>query len=331
MRGRITWVVAGALAVIGAVAAVDALRGDPEAEPAAPATSARESFAAGLRGVLYYTDENCELRALRFPSLEPAEAPAWSDCRFGDDFVDPPWAGNTASESEGSIYVSVDGPTASFRGSAPASRPDGTLTFVRDGALRTLLLDPDCLRLDEPVQFVEDEVIDRCSRVLLRSVYLRSLAVHHPNAPGDLSELRSVTVKEHAWLDDERLVLLLAFDVRRVGPFELVAVLEGTRVIDWVAVFNGLLSDLRVSPRGHYFAVITDDPQEVRLFNRDGDVLPIPPLPSLTGAHAVAWSPSSRWMAIATRADVYVFRTGAPYTRVRRLGIRAGDIAWRAS
>ena len=327
MRGRITWVVAAAVVAIGAAAAVDAVRGDPEARPAAPAASTTKSVAAGLRGVLYYTDENCELRALRFPSLEPTAAPAWDECSLGDAVSDPRWQ-EAASETEGSLDVSVDGRNAGFRGSAPAFRNDGTLTFVRDGALRVLRLDPECLRLDEPVQFVEDEVIDRCSRVLLRAEHLRRLAILHPNVPTDLSELRSTTVKEHAWLDDERLVLLLAFDVRRVGPFELVAVLEGTQVIDWVPVFNGLLSDLRVSPRGRYFAVITEDPEEVRLFDRDGKVLPIPPL---TGAHAVAWSPSSRWTAVATRADVYVFRTGASNTRVRRLGIRAGDIAWRAS
>jgi hypothetical protein len=244
------------------------------------------------------------------------------------DAVSGPWAVNTASESEGSISVSVSGSSASFRGAAPAFRSEGMLTFVRGGALRKLVLDSGCLRLDEPVQFVEDEAIDRCSRVLLPAGYLRRLAFLHPNGPADLNELRGVTVKEHAWLDGARLVLLLTFDGRRVGPFEEVVVLEGTQVIDWVPLLNGRLSDLRASPRGRYFAVITEDPQEVRLFDRDCDVLPIPPL---TGAHAVAWSPSSRWTAVATSASVYVFRTGAPNTRVRRLGIRAGDIAWRVS
>ena len=327
MRRRITWVVLAAVAVIGAAAAFDAVRAAEEDRPAAPAESTAESVPLDLVGVLYYTDENCEPRALRFPSLELADAPDAVDCGFGDAVWDSQRA-NAASETQGAITVSVDGPSVSFLGSAPAFRRDGTLTFVRDGALRMLLLDPECLRLDEPVQFVGDEVIDRCSRVLLRAGYVRRLAILHPNAPGDLSELQSVTVKEHSWLDTERLVLLLAFNVRGVRRFEQVVVLEGTRVVDWVPVYNGRLSDLRVSPRGRYFAVMSVDPEQVRLFDRDGKVLPIPPL---TGAHAVAWSPSGNWTAVAADADVYVFRTGAPNTQVRRLGIRAGDIAWRLS
>jgi hypothetical protein len=316
MRRRITWVVLAAGAVIGAAAAFDAVRAAQEDRPTAPAESTEESVPADLVGVLYYTDENCEPRGLRFPSLELADAPDAVDCGFGDAVWDAQRA-NAASETEGAIYVSVDGQSVSFLGSAPAFRRDGTLTFVRDGALRMLLLERDCLRLEEPVQSVEDEAIDRCSRVLLRSGYLRSLASLHPNAPADPSPLGSVTVKEHSWLDTERLVLLLAFDVRGARRFEQVVVLEGTRVVDWVPIYNGRLSDLRVSPRGRYFAVISEDPEEVRLFDRGGNVLPIPPL---KGAHAVAWSPSENWTAVATDADVYVFRTGAPNTQVRRLG-----------
>jgi hypothetical protein len=121
-------------------------------------------------------------------------------------------------------------------------------------------------------------------------------------------------------------VLLLAADVLAAGRYEQVVVVGGRRAIAVVPVSGGRLSALQVSPRGRYFAVRAEDPDAVLLFDRDGNALDHP---SLTRAHAIAWSPGERWTAIATEDDVEIWRTTAPNQRLRRLGIRAGDLAWR--
>jgi hypothetical protein len=176
-----------------------------------------------------------------------------------------PAAESSASESDGSVTASVGTQSISFRGSAPAYRRNGTLTFVRDGALRLLLLGSGCLRLREPVQFVREDLIDRCSRVLLRPGDLRRLALLHPSAPADPSLLRQVTVKAHAWLDDAQLVLIVALDVLAAGRFGQVVVVGGRRAIAVVPVSGGRLSALRASPRGRYLTVRAEDPDAVLL------------------------------------------------------------------
>jgi hypothetical protein len=340
MGRRVTWLVVGAVAAVAVAATVEALLGEPEAQSTSsrePGASATIDGGEGLRGVLYYTDANCTLRALRLPESRPAPAPEWQECTFSlgpsegevgsAGSVWDPGGESSASESEGIVYASVFGTQSiSFRGSAPAYRRTGTLTFVRDGALRLLLLGSGCLRLREPVQFVREDLIDRCSRVLLRPGDLRRLALLHPSAPADPSLLRQVTVKAHAWLDDARLVLLLAVDVLAAGRFEQVVVVGGRSAIAVVPVSGGRLSALQVSPRGRYFAVRAEDPDAVLLFDRDGNALD---RPSLTRAHALAWSPGERWTAVATDDGVEIWRTTAPNRPLRQVGIRAGDLAWR--
>jgi hypothetical protein len=339
MGRRVTWLVVGAVAALAVAAAVEALRGEPEARstpPGEPGASAAIVGGEGLRGVLYYTDPTCVLRSLHLPELRAAPAPEWQECTFSlgpnegevgsAGAVWDPWGEGSAAESDGSVTASAGAQSISFEGSAPAYRRNGTLTFVRDGALRLLPLVSGCLPLREPVQHVREDLIDRCSRVLLRPGDLRRLALLHPSAPADPSLLRRVTVKAHAWLDDARLVLLLAADVLAAGRYEQVVVVGGRRAIAVVPVSGGRLSALQVSPRGRYFAVRAEDPDAVLLFDRDGNALDYP---SLTRAHAIAWSPGERWTAIATEDDVEIWRTTAPNQPLRRLGIRAGDLAWR--
>jgi hypothetical protein len=92
---RITWVVVAAVVVLAMAAAVEALLGGDSPTPpearrsAAPPTTTTEAVTVeqaladeGMRGLLYYTDENCRLRAVELPNLRPAPAPAWDECRF---------------------------------------------------------------------------------------------------------------------------------------------------------------------------------------------------------------------------------------------------------
>jgi hypothetical protein len=88
-----TWLVVAAVALIGAAATADALRGSDEsmsrsAEPTGSAAiRAREDELAvsqlreaGLTGTLTYSDDDCRLHAITLPDLEPADAPRFEMC-----------------------------------------------------------------------------------------------------------------------------------------------------------------------------------------------------------------------------------------------------------
>jgi hypothetical protein len=89
MRRLPTGLLVAALAVLGAAAAVDALRNGSEPSRRAPAEDALapERAAAvdalrtaGATGTLVYSDEECRLHALRLPSLQPVPASRIQRC-----------------------------------------------------------------------------------------------------------------------------------------------------------------------------------------------------------------------------------------------------------
>lgn len=337
MRRPATLLLLCAVAGLGLAAAVDALRTEGSATPTTTSRTRAPSVrveADELRGVLYYTDETCRLRGIELPELTPVFPRfEWIECDFSlapdGSRANAPgttWHGSSSSwafESEGSIVVATQGESFSFLGSAPAYARDSSLAFFRDGAVR--VLEPACVRAG-PGTYAGQNEIDRCSRVLLRRDDLRRAARRHPNVLENVRFLRSARVKELAWLDRERLAALLVVDIRSVGRYEALAVFEGPRVVDVTAGLGPRFSGLRVSPRGRYFGVRTDNPAGILLFNRDGRSLP---LPFGIRPHAFAWSPGETWTAVAARAGVYLFRTAKLPPRVRRLGITAADLAWR--
>jgi len=96
MRRIATWLLVGAVAALGLAAAVDALRGDvepvrearpPETTTTTPDLTGQAGPAAArlrdarITGVLTYADDDCQLRAVSLPDLEPARAPSFEMCR----------------------------------------------------------------------------------------------------------------------------------------------------------------------------------------------------------------------------------------------------------
>jgi hypothetical protein len=81
---------------------------------------------------------------------------------------------------------------------------------------------------------------------------------------------------------------------------------------------------IRPSPRGGYYALFAPD-ELVRVFTRNGEVLG-----QTLGAwpHAIAWSPDERWTALATRWNVYVYRTESPSDAVARIPLTVRDLDW---
>jgi hypothetical protein len=161
MRPLGTWVVIGALALIGLFAARDALRGD-EAPASSPAVQtlekgrnpppelarppqiadkdrlATELQALGAGGILYVTDTNCRRYLLGLPALvwTIAQALPGPDCARGAPRVVSERSGLTAEQvGAEAIEVSSDIWRYECPGISPAFKPGGTLTFVRDGGL----------------------------------------------------------------------------------------------------------------------------------------------------------------------------------------------------
>jgi hypothetical protein len=327
MRRGATVLVVVVVAAIALAAGFDALRGDEGSQPPVdtgpepPSTSTAETPEAPaseqerFAGVLYYTDESCQLRAVQLPDLEPAEAPNWDECRFvlspdgrrvsgvGSDW-DPhsdPRRGRLFQSADGSIQVSTNGGPEGehVEGEAPAWRPDGTLTYFADGAIR-----------EWP-----------SGRVVISADKLRSAAMTHVNAPGDPSLVRRLQARHVAWLDQDRAVVAIHGASWGGADVELAAVFERGRRL---AVFSTLapITDLWTSPRGEFWAIAADG---LQLFQGNRDTLP---LPQLVDPVAVTWSPDETHMAVATRASVLVFPPGETDS-VRRLPLVAADLAWR--
>lgn len=321
MGKRVTWLVVAAVTALALAAAVDALRGEEgpgrrQAKPpslttktAGPSSFAQIPAGGSFSGVLYYSDDDCRLRALELPSLHETEAPAWSGCAFSlsptGRAVQPAGA---AWSPGGEVYaaglggvVELDSGRRVFRGRVPAWRPDGTLTYVRDGAVRAW----------------------PSGRVLLSRRDLEQAAARHPNAP-EGHGFESIGVRQVGWLDPGRVVVLLRVDIRFAGAFDLTAVFQGRRLVATVAAFRSF-DRLWTSPDGTYFAL---GGATLELYDRNGNARPLPPL---TDPRAIAWSPDESWIAVATRASIYVFRAGTTEFRLRRLPTPAHDLAWRGT
>ena len=163
MGARATWVVVGIVAAIAVAAGVDALRGEPErvAQPTGtsePPTSSTTTAGPALplpdgepAGVLYYTDGECRLKAVELPGPRPTDPPNWDECRFvlspdsrrvsgAGSAWDPhsdPLRGRLFQSDARTITISTNGgPEDGFKGSAPAWRPDGTLTYTQGPSIR---------------------------------------------------------------------------------------------------------------------------------------------------------------------------------------------------
>ena len=328
MARRGTWLVVGALAAIALVAAVDALRGEGAKPASAPGTTTEatvteaepaEAEPDAFGGVLYYTDESCELNAVRLPTLAPAEAPGWDECRFvlspdgtrasgagsGWDPHSDPRIGRLFQTVDGSIQVSSNlGPEGEpIRGAAPAWRPSGRLSYFEAGSLREL-----------------------GGGVLLDQNDLARAVRAHPDVP-DSGRVGRVVVRETAWLDGSRVALILEAPIGSTRREDMLAVYEGRRLSTASHGYFGRLSDLRTSPRGGFLAARLGDGDFVLLDARGGPS----PAPPVTGYRAIAFAPDDRWAAVATNGTVLVFRLGEVPLGVRRIPVTANDLVWRGT
>ena len=337
MRRWPTWLLVGALVALGSVAVADALRGDgerkvgslnPRPRPSSAVTTVPlEPASPAMSGVLFYSnaEHGCRLEGVIMPSLEAARSPRLGSCRFsisGDGQAAFP--GKAAWSPHGGLYArEVDGmiefgspfsrETLRFPGRAPAFKPSGTFTYVRDNEV--VEWTTKCPPGSRLFGLTGDNVRVRCRRVLLTAS-----ALHRA-----LPETRgALVVKDLAWLSSTRFVIVVG-DARTTGYRELVPVIEGSRLVGATLSAFGEGLRLEASPRGSLFTAWYGD-SLVTIRDRNGDLVTFPTIPRV---RAVTWSPDERWTAAATAHSAFVFRTGEGEGRVRRLPIVAYDLAWR--
>jgi hypothetical protein len=187
--------------------------------------------------------------------------------------------------------------------------------------------EPNCAGIDE-FSLVQRAFVDRgevvrldpCRRMVCRRVLLsrRDLARASPYhvAPGE-----PMFAREIVSLSGGRLA------VATRGTYEsFVGVFRGRRFQFRLLAGFGSLAGLRSSPSGRYLVVEEEgQPYAFRIGSRATDIsLP----PGITTEHSIVFSPDERWMAVATRASVWILRTGAPRGRLIRIPLVVRELAW---
>jgi hypothetical protein len=324
VRRIATWLLVGAVVAIGAAAGVDALRGGepPRTEPrstpstvesrGAPAspeasltTALRE---AGVRGILEFSDEDCDTHAVSLPDLTARPSGVGGACAFA--VAANAASGYTVECSGGRVTIDdpQQAPYAEVRADcSPAWKPDGSPTLLRGG------------EVVEPHPCPDGGIIPmRCSRALLSSDDL-------------VRELRGAgwtgyrfAVEELLWLSDSRAVAIIMARSRDERG-DLLVVFDSRRLVTAPTAAYEDLTALRLSPSGGFVAAQIADPGGLVVVDRDG----VPVRPLVRHGSALAWSPDEQWIAEATEDGVYIFPAGGGTSRVYVVPIVARDLVWR--
>jgi hypothetical protein len=319
MRPALTWLVVGSLLVVGLFAARDAItKGSEPVVPTAadtqpappppqgppPAIPGRERLVSalaglGAQGALYLTDVRCRRFVLSLPALrwaapgrQPTDCGLWSRPPVEAD------SGIAAKQvNADTIEVTSGGWSYAFEGSAPAFKPDGTLTFVRDGRLYEWTAR--CPAKAQIIRFQELHDVPRCVEPI-------------SGAPRGLREV--------AWLAEDRYAAVAGPD----GAMSVVVVGVGTER----RLFTGVgtrVGALEASPAGGYVAARLDG--AFALFRTaSSGIRPLPRTDELV--RGIAWSPDDRLAALVMESSVQVFRVTRPQRSVT-LPLSVAAARWR--
>ena len=321
MRPLVTWILVGALLVIGLFAVRDALRSEGAAsEPpptgtvesvghasaGPPAIPGRLKLATelkelGARGALYVTDAACRRFVLALPALTwttSSELPG-SDCGLWTRQPGAADSGLAARQfNADTIEVTSGGWSFGFEGISPAFRPDGILTFVRDGRLHEWT--GRCPETAQKVVFEGLHEVARCDRAV-------------QGAPHD--------VREVAWLNVRDYAVVAGPD----GATSL-EVVRGGRTERLFNSVGARMGALEASPTGRYVVVRLDG--ALTLFRTDAS----PALRRLPAndelVRSITWSRDERLAALATESSVAVFPSDAGAGSVR-IPISVAALQWR--
>ena len=257
----------------------------------------------GVSGVLYFVDSTCRLHALGLPSLVTSPAPRDGGCRaLVSPASAPPgwslWPRNTplaarCDEHRRVIVSAIAGPSLPMIGGcAPAWRPDGSMTYIRRGAI---------------VQFPRTGR----AQVLRSASQLDGALVRQPTLRG----LRGWRASRVAWLGPSRFAVLASRGSRTV-----LAVFLGRRIVALKPRVPSHVIELRGSPRGNFVVLGTAGGVQVY----DAHRRDLPRVRRFGLLVSVAWSSDERWLALGREQKVLLV---GPRRSVV-LPLRALDLAW---
>jgi hypothetical protein len=324
MRPLATWLVVGGLAVLGLFAARDALQSAPKAKPLAPVPEADtraesppgfagppridrrlrlegELDALGAHGVLYLSDANCRRFLLRLPSLvwSTPEGLRGPDCVNGTQSMLDNRFGIVARQlGPDTIGVASEDWRWRFRGSEPAFRPDGTLSFLKNGRLYEWTVR--CPPGIDTTAFRGLRTLERCARPVA-------------GAPRRLREVVWLSERSFAAITGEEFysALLVVRDGRPGTLFRAIGVHLGS---------------LQASPDGRYVAAWVAG--RLAVFDaRTGKPKLLPPGAD-QGTRAIAWSPDDRYAVVASMYALHLYRA-AHAENVVTLPVSAVRVNWR--
>ena len=317
MRPLVTWLLVGALLVLGLLAARDAFQSEGSAAPppttedmikaegGPPEIPGRTMLVTqlkeiGANGLLYVTDVSCRRFVLRLPTLEwTTNREPGSDCGFWTRQPSDADTGIAARQVDAdTIEVTSGGWSFGFEGTSPAFKPDGILTFVRDGRLREWT--GRCPETAQRVVFQGLHDVARCDRPVT-------------GAPDGIREV--------AWLGLRDYAVISGPD----GATSLEVIRGGRRE----RMFNSVgarMGALEASPSGRYVVVRIDG--ALTLFRTDTSpgVRPLPANDEL--ARSITWSHDERLAALATDSAVAVFPSDAA-GRAVRVPLSVVTVQWR--
>jgi hypothetical protein len=320
MRPLATWLVIGALALIGLFAARDALRSD-EAPASAPGTTSlakqrrppakqveivsRERLAGqlaalGAAGVLYVTDSDCRRFLVRLPELRvnPQGLPGPVCPDATPDVVDERFGLEATQVGAELIQVRSEDWTLTFRGNEPAFTPEGRLTFLRDGRLWEWTVQ--CPPAAERTIFRGLHALERCPRPV----------------EGSPERLRDLV-----WLNGREFATVAGGD-----SYSTLEVVSDGKARTIFRALGARMGALEASPLGRYVAVRIDGALVVFDVQTGRQVLLPPNADGLL--LAVAWSPDDRFGVVASRFAVHVYPMQKPLRGVT-IPLAAIALSWR--
>ena len=257
---------------------------------------------SGVDGVLYFVDRSCRLHGLRLPGLTTAPAPRGGGCRaLVSPASAPPgwslWPRKTplvARCEHRRVIVSATAGLAlpMIGGCAPAWRPDGSMTYIRRGAI---------------VQFPRT---GRAEVLRSREQLARALELA-PVLKGSTGWRASRV----AWLAPGRFAI-----VASAGPRTILAVFSGRRIDAIRTQVSDSVTELRASPKGDYLVLRT--PGGLRVYDARRSTLPR--VLRFGTPTAIAWSGDERWVALAG-SDRVILQSSRRRVRLRLVAV---DLAW---
>ena len=275
------------------------LRGVVLPDRAQVAASLRSS---GVDGVLYFVDRSCRLHGLRLPGLTTAPAPRGGGCRalLSPASAPPGWSlwprktPLVARCEHRRVIVSATAGLAlpMIGGCAPAWRPDGSMTYIRRGAI---------------VQFPRT---GRAEVLRSREQLARALELA-PVLKGSTGWRASRV----AWLAPGRFAI-----VASAGPRTILAVFSGRRIDAIRTQVSDSVTELRASPKGDYLVLRT--PGGLRVYDARRSTLPR--VLRFGTPTAIAWSGNERWVALAG-SDRVILQSSRRRVRLRLVAV---DLAW---